>query len=190
MRPLIPLHICPARLTPVTSCAMLSPRTPSGLGNLSIPHGGLPLGTNSSSYRRRESHGALEKVASPTRTCQSDYELLAGVVTTAAKHPRTPAKASGAAGVERHQSPSTTRPMSQAAPPRGETRMATQGLVGMRHHNRLSPTSPLQELQTTTSSASLERASVTGLSWLSAATHQQLERNFSLSLPGAVATPV
>ena len=44
-------------------------------------------------------------------------------------------------------------PMSQAASPRGETRMATQGLVGMRHHTRLSPTSPLQELQTTTSSA-------------------------------------
>ena len=78
MRPLIPLHICPARLTPVTSCAMLSPRTPSGLGNLYLPHGGLPLGTNSSSYKRRGSHGALEKVASPTRTCQRDYELLAG----------------------------------------------------------------------------------------------------------------
>ena len=189
MRPLIPLHICPARLTPVTSCAMLSPRTPSGLGNLYVPHGGLPLGTNSSSYKRRGTHEALEEVASPTRTCQSDYELLAGVVDDR-KILGTPTKASGAAGEERHQSPSTTRPMSQAAPPRGETRMATQGLVGMRHHNRLSPTSPLQELQTTTSSASLERASVTGLSWLPAATHQQLERNFSLSLPGAVATPV
>ena len=33
---LIPLHIFPARLTPVTSCAMLSPRTPSGLGKLFI----------------------------------------------------------------------------------------------------------------------------------------------------------
>ena len=33
---LIPLHIFPARLTPVTSCAMLGPRTPSGLGNLFI----------------------------------------------------------------------------------------------------------------------------------------------------------
>ena len=44
-----------------------------------IPHGGLPSGTNSSSYKRRGSHGALKEVASPTRTCQSDYELLAGV---------------------------------------------------------------------------------------------------------------
>ena len=33
---LIPLHIFPARLTPVTSCAMLGPRTPSGPGNLFI----------------------------------------------------------------------------------------------------------------------------------------------------------
>ena len=37
--------------------------------------------------------------------------------------------------------------------------MATQGLVGMRHHNRLSPTSPLQELQTTTTTYE-ERASL------------------------------
>ena len=129
---------------------------------LSLKHG-LPAGQSLPSSRRsslrythtlqEKGHGALGKVESPTRTCQSDYELLAGVVTTAAKHPRTPTKASGAAGVERHQSPSTTRPPSQATSPRGGTRMATQGLVGMRHHNRLSPTSPLQELQTTTSSA-------------------------------------
>ena len=171
-------------------CVMLSLQhgLPAGQ-SFHLPHGGLPSGTNSSSYKRRGSHGALEEVASPTRTCQSDYELLAGVVDDR-KILGTPTKASGAAGVERHRSPSTTRPPSQAASPRGGTRMATQGLVGMRHHNRLSPTSPLQELQTTISSASLERASVTGLSWLPAATHQQLERNFSLSLPGAVATPV
>ena len=79
MRPLMPIHICPARLMPMTSYAMLSPRTPSRLSNLDLPHGGLPSGTNSSSCKRRGSRGALEEVASPTRTCQSDYELLAGV---------------------------------------------------------------------------------------------------------------
>ena len=60
-----------------------------------IPHGGLPLGTNSSSYKRSESHGALQKVASPTRTCQSDYELLAdvdGVRKTLGLRPKRAAK--------------------------------------------------------------------------------------------------
>ena len=69
MRPLIPLHICPARLMPVTSCAMLSPRTPSGLGNLSSS-------SRRSSLRYKQQQLQEEGVArSPRESGVADEDL-------------------------------------------------------------------------------------------------------------------
>ena len=101
----------------------------------------------------------MEKVESPARTCQRDYELLAGVVDDR-KILGNPTKASGEAGVERYQSPSTTRSPA-ALTSREQCAQHHRALVGRDISATSQPHTPLLgHLQTTTTTTYEGRASL------------------------------